>query len=692
MSQLGIEPGPELRELQRAILAGEQPGPRPTARVSPSASHPVPRQLPATAGHFAGRAAELKELDVILGQLGTVTISSIGGTGGIGKTTLALHWAHQVADRFPDGQLYVNLRGFGPAAPMSPADALRGFLDALREPGKPVPADQDGQEAMYRSLIAGRRILIILDNARDEQQVRPLLPGSPGCLTLVTSRSQLAGLVATNGAIPLSLGLLTETEARELLTGRLGPQRLAAEPAAVDQLIATCTGLPLALSIAAARAALMPKLALTILSEQLSQPGLDALSNPDPYADLRSVFSWSYRRLSPDAARLFRCLPLFPGPDVSATAAATITPAGLTGKLLNELTGAHLLEEYVPGRFRLHDLLARYAQECSEQEDTDSNRLADAERILTWYSGTAAAAARMRAPDRPIIRDLVQPDPKPARLETGAQAVAWLEAERHNLVAAVEIADQLNVDAAAIALAISLRSLFQLRSEWPDWLRTHLIGIQAARRAGNLDAEAYLHVSSAMPYARLGRAEDALDGLHRALQLSDSRGDLAAEAIARGALSALYFGMGRLAEAIAEGEKAVALAGEADSPTVEFRARIDLGLAYQHTAQLEKALTCYLAARAIETPPLDGSMEVNLASLYLELGRVREAMTEATAALEIAAPIGVPAVEAEAHHVLGDALDSLGRHAEAHSHWRAAMLAYRGFGDARADEMTVRLA
>jgi DNA-binding SARP family transcriptional activator len=412
VGQLGVEPGPELRELQRLILAGEQVRSRATAIVL-AAARSVPRQLPPTAKHFTGRTAELEALDAVLDQVGpeaeTATISVISGMAGIGKTTLALHWAHQVADRFPDGQLHVNLGGFGPAAPLASADVLRGFLSALRDPAQPVPADPDAQQALYRSLMADRRVLVVLDNARDEQQVRPLLPGSATCLTLIISRSQLVGLVATNGAIPLNLDLFTEAEARELLNRRLGRGRIAAEPAAVDQLIATCAGLPLALCIAAARAALTPKLPLKNLSAQLSQPGLVALSSTDPHADLRSVFSWSYQRLSPEAALLFRCLPLFPGSDVSATAAASIIPAGPISELLAELTRAHLVEEYKPGRFRLHDLLARYAQECSEHEDSDDARREIQRRILPRYRAKAATANRFIIPaGRPILREAAQ--------------------------------------------------------------------------------------------------------------------------------------------------------------------------------------------------------------------------------------------------------------------------------------------
>jgi DNA-binding SARP family transcriptional activator/tetratricopeptide (TPR) repeat protein len=697
MGQLGIEPGPELRELQRLILAGEQPGPRLTARVSPGAAHPVPRQLPAAAaGHFAGRASELKELDAILYQAGAVTISSIGGMGGIGKTTLALRWAHQVADRFPDGQLYVNLRGFGPATPMTAADALRGFLGALLGPGKTLPADQDTQEALYRSLTADHQLLIVLDNARDEEQVRPLLPGSASCLTLITSRSQLTGLVATSGAIPLSLGLLTETEAHELLTRRLGPQRLAAEPAAVDQLIATCTGLPLALSIAAARAALTPKLALTALSEQLSRPGLDALSSPDPYADLRSVFSWSYRRLSPDAARLFRCLPLFPGPDVSATAAATITPAGRTGELLDELTSTHLLEEYVPGRFRLHDLLARYAQECSRLADSAEARRAVSERVLTWYTAAAVAATRVVAPYRRSLPETGEPDPNPAELADRPTALKWLDNERHNLVAAAELAATLGFDAAAVTLPIALLTLFALRSLFHDWLSTSQSGIEAARRTGDLDAEAQLSDNLAMAYVSLGRAADAVGGLHRALAIWGANGNVYFQANARRELGIVYFELDRVPEAISEFEQAIRLARESGNQQVECGTLGNLGWLYQQIGQPEKALDHYLAAAAATRPGRtiyqDGLLQANLASLYLELGRFEDAVATATIAISLNEESGSRVEQANAHRSLGDALTATGRSDEARSQWRAALAIYRDLGDPQADEVAAKLA
>ena len=696
VSEFGIEPGSELRELQRIILAGDQPGPRAAVHVTYGTHRPVPHQLPAAARHFTGRAAELKELDKVLEHAGTVTISSIGGMAGIGKTTLALHWAHKVADRFPDGQLYANLRGFGPGAPAIAADVLRGFLDALQDPGKPLPPGEEAQEALYRSLTADRRVLIVLDNVRDEQQVRPLLLGWVSCLTLVTSRNQLAGLVATNGAMPLSLDLFTESEARELLSRRLGQERLAAEPTAADQLVASCSGLPLALSIAAARAALAPRLPLWTLSEQLAERGLDSLSGSDPYADLRSVFSWSYQRLSPEAARLFRRLPLFPGPDVSATAAASIDPAGPTAELLAELTSANLLEEYVPGRFRLHDLLARYAQECSEQEDTEDVRRRVVELILTWYASAAVAATRTVDPGRRSVPETGEPDPVPSGLGSKPEALQWLESERHNLVAAVNLADKLGLDTVAATLPLTLWSVFTLRGLWHEQLNTNLTGIEAARRVRDLDAEAYLHHSISVAYVRLGQAEKGIDGLHRALAIRQSQGDVAQQAVIRITLGHVYSSLGRVPEASTECNQATTLVQQSGNQRSVCVTLSNLGWLRWQLKQPEEALQCYLKAQKIidtmPDSPLSGAVWTNLAGIYLELGRTDDAIITATAAIQITEQCGPLAEQANGHRFLGDALRRTGEFAQARRHWRAALEIYRKIDDPRADEVSARLA
>jgi hypothetical protein len=371
----------------------------------------VPRQLPPAPRLFLGRADELAALDRFAGRgdapAGAVTCA-IGGTAGIGKTTLAVHWAHRVADRFPDGQLYANLGGFGPGSPVPVTDAVRGFLEAFAVPPQEIPTTPEGQIGLYRSLLAGRRILVLLDNARDADQVRPLLAGSTGCLTLVTSRSQLFGLIAIEGAHWLSLDLLDRSQTRAMLADRIGPDRVAAEPEAVDRIVAVCAGLPLVIAIVAARAASHPGFPLAALAGELTGArGLEAFTIGDQALDVRTVLSWSYRGLDPAAARLFRQLGRHPGPDIGTAAAASLAgvPAGEARPLLRGLAEAHLLTEHRPGRFAYHDLLRAYAEELAEEQDSVDDRRAATHRTVDHYRRTAEAAARLLDPRRPV------PDP-----------------------------------------------------------------------------------------------------------------------------------------------------------------------------------------------------------------------------------------------------------------------------------------
>src|SRR5216683_2389006 len=348
--ELGADPGPDLQQLHQRILTGE---PSPTAESSPgegdftvadAAGPVVPRQLPAAVRDFTGRAGELGKLTGLLHSAGTVVIAAVSGTAGVGKTALAVHWAHRVVGRFSDGQLYVNLRGFEPSGmPMTPAEAIRGFLDAFHVPAERIPVGLDAQAALYRSLLAGKRMLVVLDNARDTAQVRSLLPGSPGCLVVVTSRAQLTGLAAAEGAELITLDLLSEAEACQLLADRVGADRVAAQPQAAAVLAGLCARLPLALAVAAARAASRPGFSLAVAAAELrdARRRLDVLDTGDPATGVRAVFSWSYQQLSVPAGWMFRLLGVHPGPDISAPAAASL--AGFTRdqarQALGELAG-----------------------------------------------------------------------------------------------------------------------------------------------------------------------------------------------------------------------------------------------------------------------------------------------------------------------------------------------------------------
>jgi transcriptional regulator with XRE-family HTH domain len=414
-----------------------QPGLPGTA--GPRDRQVVPRQLPAAATHFAGRAAELKALDGPLDRAGcdargSVVICAISGTAGVGKTALAVHWAHSAAQRFPDGQLYVNLRGFDPSGtPVTPAEAIHGFLGALHVPAGRLPESLDAQAGLFRSLLAGRRMLIVLDNARDAAQIRPLLPGSDACCVIVTSRSQLTSLVAEQGAHPLTLDVLTEAEARELLSRRLGPERIAGESEAVDELIGRCARLPLALAIVAARAAVGPCHPLTALVEELrdTRSRLDALDAGDSATSARAMFSWSYQSLSGPAARMFRLLGVHPGPDISGPAAASLAGVRLdqAHEMLRELTRANLLGEGPARRFAFHGLLRAYAAERACAEESDAARRAALDRVLGHYRHCALAAAEPPStPHEASATVLSRPAPARADVAAHKQARTWFEA------------------------------------------------------------------------------------------------------------------------------------------------------------------------------------------------------------------------------------------------------------------------
>ena len=567
---LGLDPGADLQRLHQQILTSDPGllpalaaghGRRAPVRTAPtgpagapggpdgSLARPscrpltvIPRQLPAATRYFAGRSAELTDLDELLDQLrhsaqgsrasqdgasystGTVVISAIDGTAGIGKTALAIRWAHRVAGDFPDGQLYINLRGFHPAGiPVTPAEALRGFLEALGIPPQQVPASLDAQAALYRTLLAGKQVLIVLDNARDCGQVRPLLPGSASCLVLVTSRSQLTSLVVAEGAQPLTLGLMSQDDARELVAQRIGSQRAASEPAAVAELIGLCARLPLAVSIIAAQAAARPDLSLADLAASLRQAPdrLGTLGTGDPGTDARTVFSWSYQQLTGPAARMFRLLGVHCGPDISAPAAASLAglPAEAAHAALAELTRAHLLTEHAPDRYACHDLLRAYAAEHAHACDGDKGRRDAIRRVLDHYVLTADAAVMLLTPTRPsLVPSSPSQEVRPEAIGDEHQAVAWFRAECQVLLAAIRQAGA-GFEEHTWQLAWALGPFFCLCVSWPDWAATGRLALAAARRLGDLTGQACGHNSIGLASQRLGVHDAAGAHLRQAIAL-----------------------------------------------------------------------------------------------------------------------------------------------------------------------------
>jgi DNA-binding SARP family transcriptional activator len=435
IDELGTEPGTELRELHQRILTADPAldAPEIIRPATASRTTAVPRELPCGIRDFTGRETELAALSGLLDQQAsedappTMVISAIGGTAGVGKTALALHWAHQMTDRFPDGQLYVNLRGYDPGQPMPATDALAGFLRAFGVPGPDIPAEEDERAARYRSLLAGKRVLVVLDNAGDAGQVRPLLPGTPGCAVMVTSRDALAGLIARDGAARLDLDLLPLADAVSLLRALIG-SRVDADPQAATALATRCCRLPLALRVAAELAAARPQIPLADLSGELAdqQQRLDVLDvGGDPRTAVRAVFSWSYRHLDPEAARAFRLAGLHPGADFDpcAVAALTATTAAQSRRLLEVLARGHLVQPTGAGRYGMHDLLRAYAAEQACAIDTGQQRQAALTGLLDYYSHAAAGAMdalhpaeRQRRPQPPApARPVPPPPPRPQR-------------------------------------------------------------------------------------------------------------------------------------------------------------------------------------------------------------------------------------------------------------------------------------
>jgi transcriptional regulator with XRE-family HTH domain len=505
------------------------------------AAAPVPEHAP----RFVGRAETLRRLSALLTAdwPRTMPIVAIAGDAGVGKTALALHWAHRVRRRFVDGQLYVNLRGSGPAgAAMSAAEALRGLLGALGVPPHRLPAGPVAQTALYRSLLADRRMLVLLDNAHDAAQVRPLLPGAAGCMALVTSRDPLPGLVAAEGAEPMTLAPLSRVESIRLLADRLGADPVT-DRNAVERIVERCAGRPLALEIVAARAATHPSLAG--LASTLPDSG-DA------------VIDWAYRALSPDAARLFRLFGTHPGGDLTAHVAASMAglPVTRARALLTELTDAHLVTEPVSGRFTCHDLLRGYAATVDSADDRRQATL----RLVDHYLHTAYAGARLLQPRRgTIVLDPPRPATVPEPIIDADQALAWFTAEHAVLLATVGHAARHGLDTRTWQLAWTLEPFLSGRGFWHDWAGSQSTALGAARRSGDLAVQARAHRAIGRASMRLGLDQDALRHLNQAVALSRRYGDRDGQARTHHTIARLHDRHGAHDEALQHTERALEL-------------------------------------------------------------------------------------------------------------------------------------
>jgi tetratricopeptide (TPR) repeat protein/DNA-binding SARP family transcriptional activator len=700
--ELGVEPGAEIQDAHLRVLRQQLPAEAPmavsagwdvsapTAATPPAAA--IPAQLPPDVAAFTGRTDQLGQLDRLL-EVGAgttaVVISAIGGTAGVGKTALALHWAHRVRDQFPDGQLYVDLRGAAVAPAVGSLEALASFLCALGVPAERVPVELEQASGLYRTLLADKRLLVVLDNAGSAEQVRPLLPASPGCLVLVTSRDRLGGLIAREGAVRLSLDVLTPEEASGLLTRLLDERRVMMEPAATAELGRLCAGLPLALRIAAANLISQPQSSIARYVAELDEGNrLAALeADEDEQAAVRAAFDLSYAALPSQARRVFRLLGLVPGPDFTpeATAALAGTTWQQVRRLLDRLTRAHLISQPTPGRFALHDLLRLYAAERARDDDNEFELEAAYHRLLDWYLHTVDAAARLLYPRKMRLALPCAGECAPAAtFDDHIQALSWLEAERPNLVAATVHAAQHGPRPAGWALADALRGYFFLQVHAVDWLAVAGAGLAAAQEDGDRAAQVAGQLSLADAHARQSQYRQADQLYTSALALARQIGWLDAQSTCLSNLAYVDFGLGRLQAAADHLTEALGIdrqLGRLDRQA----AKIDnLGRVYKELGWLERAADYHDQARTLEREvgySTDAANLGNLGEACHALGRLDQALDHLTHALTLYRETGDRWGEAQMLRWLAAVHRDAGRHTQALELAHALMALAPDIGD-----------
>jgi tetratricopeptide (TPR) repeat protein len=595
----------------------------------------VPAQLPAAVGWFVGRDTELDQLDRFLaaasnGGMQTLVIAAIGGTAGVGKTSLAVHWCRRVLDRFPDGQLHLNLRGHATSPPVQPGQALARFLRALGVPAQEVPLDVDEAAAMYRTLLADRRMLILLDDAASPEQVRPLLPGSPHCLVLVTSRDRLGGLIACDGARLLTLDVLAPGEAHALLAGILGRRRADAEPEALADLAGLCGFLPLALRIVAANLVVRPHASIAGYVAELREGNrLAALGiDGDERSTARAAFDLSYACLKVDERRTFRLLGLVPGPDVDVLGAASLIDASpeQVRRTLGRLVDRHLVNEPTSGRFALHDLLRLYARSLADAEDGPPETASAMGRLCAFYLSSTDAAARLLYAW--TTRLPAQPDPHgrwPAPpFADHAGALEWMDTERANIVALVHQTVEHGPQAAAWRLADNLRGYFYLRRDAGDWLAVATGALRAAD--GHPGPQAAAHLSLGVAHATKGNYDAAIANYTAALSLADRAGWLEGQATALNNLGTVYSQTGRHRQAAQRFAQTVAVHQRTGNVVGQAVGLDNLGIVRRELGELESAAALHLRAIALYEQtgdPLGHAAAMdNLAAVYHDRGQL----------------------------------------------------------------------
>jgi hypothetical protein len=654
-----------------------------------SAAPPVertgPRQLPAAPRAFTGRETELAALSAAAaGPDQQVSVSTIAGGGGMGKTWLALRWAHEHADQFPDGHLFVDLRGFSPdSEPMTAETALRGFLDALGVEPAQMPTETHALIARYRSVLAGKRVLIVLDNAAGTDQVVPLLPGGSTAAVLITSRSHLPGLVAAHGARPVPVEVLSDSKAWQLVAARLGAERVAAEPAAVEELIAFCGGYPLALGIVAGRAQVQPRLRLRTLAAQLRDTTFAVLDEDEPAASLPTVLSWSYDELDGEQTRAFCLLAIAPGPDIGLAAAIAVCamPADEVHRVLGELESASLLEQRTPGRYQMHDLVRLFAAGRAEHDVPPPASTTGLRQLADFYLRTACAGDHLIFPHRqPVEPTRLADKQHELVLRSPESAIAWFDAEHRNLLAVQQCAIDRGWDTTVWQLAWATTTIHYRRGHVHACLDSWRTGLRAADRLGDNSARILAHRHIGDAYARLDRHEEALAELEHARVLADDAGDLRNAARSHYDLAQLWGKLGDDGKALEHGYAALARFRALDLPVWIAAAmnvagwhEIRLGRHGRAQELCQAALTLFS-----KVGNRDGVAHAlhSLGYLAYQESRYTDAVERYEEALVISREVGHVYLEADTLDHLAVTYTALDQHAQARSAWRQASRRY----------------
>ncbi|MEY9860721.1 tetratricopeptide (TPR) repeat protein [Catenulispora sp. GAS73] len=665
---------------------------------------PTPRQLPGDVRGFVNRVADLRALDEALlpaPEGGTSDtdgrdsglIVVISGTAGVGKSSLAVHWAHKNRSQFPDGQLHANLHGFDQGPPVNPADVLGRFIEALGVPATMTPADHDARAALFRSLVADKHLLIVLDNAASSEQVRPLLPGASHCATLITSRSRLSALAVRDGAVRITADIFAEPDAVKLLTTTFGTARTD-EATDIAELAGLCARLPLALRIAAERAASRPMMPLTdLIAELRSESSMwDALSSEDAAeADaVRTVFAWSYRALSEPASRMFRLLGLHPTSEFSVGAAAALAgvPPRTASRLLDDLSGAHLITQLERDRFQVHDLLHAYAADQADETDTDETNSKAVSRLLDWYvQGTEAvrAAAPYEQASHHVPIDGADPDVTSPSFPDYPAALSWFRSERGNLVAASHLAERLGFDRHAWQIPAALSFAYAHNGYFDDWLAITPPGLAAAERDGSRAGQAALLASLGMAYRQSGRFEEAAGYYDAALAIHRETEDQLGQAWVLDLIGFLDHDAGRLDSAMTAFTTSVniCLAEQLDGflgyPTE------GIGCVRLAHGDTDGAVTAYQESLALHTAAGDAigcfHVLVSICDAQLVNGLAAEAERTSALALEAAETLDSRAREGQALIARARALQSVERADEALACYQRAAMIQRTLGD-----------